>query len=565
MATNQFDQYSYSGYEPLPIDDIGRGLERRQLKHEQNLADMDQLDDAFGALKFLPQDDIRGKERLNQYRQQLDKFAKEGDYSQAKPFIRRVARAYANDLNSGYLGYTQQSYQNYLKDMDLIDKSDRPDYEKSLAKQMRFNQYKGIDPTGELFNQYYKTAPVPEYVDLMKEASTYLKDMKPNEIATTSGWFQTPDGLRWLKNDQKVENLPKEVLHEAGINVLKNNPKVLNSLAFSALVSGKDPNQYLSEAIGETANTLSDIYKRKNVAYDQSMQSTPEWQYGAGFNMDDANANYEAREYDENIYMPKYSELEGAKLKMSPGNKLMGSTPYISTGTDYADPKKLREQIGTETYDNLAEFYKGETDDETAFNIYNHLQSIKGKKFSVKVIPFPDNKIAREQTGLVERNIMHRKFYFPSTNETYTGKELLEKKSLRDKFDIKAKSAKDLTQELQLIGRFDVDNQFADATGDDIGFARPYSAKIGTQEIVVSMSDGEANSEQARKDYVINQLSKARRSMIPQSLDKLGIPDAKVLYDDASGVYTLKYKGFNGEFADVNDLGDAVIQLYKEK
>lgn len=567
MATNQFDQYFGAEYvpqyTPLPIGELAQGLQYRQGKHEKNLAEMDQLEDLWANLKFLPQDEPKAREKLQTYRDQFTQFANQGDYSQASPFIRRAARAYMDDITSGYLGSTQQSYQNYIADMELIDKSDRPVYEKELAKRMRFNQYQGIDPQGELFSQVYSKSTVPSYLDPLKVVHDYLKDMKPTEIATSSPWFQTPDGLRWIKNSQKVEELPAEVLRQAGINLLRNDPKLQESLAFSANVQGIDPREYIGAAIESAATSSANILKRRNVSMDQDMRFTPEGMLeGQGSEFDMAGG-YEDTEYD-NTYIPDLPEDSGFKMgpiMATPYGTIKG--PIYDKGEDYTDPKVLKESLGKDTWDNLSEFFKGDNDNETAYNIAEYLKEAKGKPISVRSIPISTNKEAAQAKGYLERNFLSRKFYVPSLDKSFTGKELLTNPDIRKSLgDVKGKTTKDILAEMDVVGRYDIDNPFVDRTGDK-AFAKPLRLRFGDIDVVASMAADEVNSPEGLQAYLGNQATKARRSRLPQNLKELGMPEVKIMYN-ADGTYTIKDQG-NTLTSSQEDLNTMIIGLAQSK
>lgn len=567
MATNQFDQYFGAEYvpqyTPLPIGELAQGLQYRQGKHEKNLAEMDQLEDLWANLKFLPQDEPKAREKLQAYRDQFTQFANQGDYSQASPFIRRAARAYMDDITSGYLGSTQQSYQNYLADMELIDKSDRPVYEKELAKRMRFNQYQGIDPQGELFSQVYSKSTVPSYLDPLKVVHDYLKDMKPTEIATSSPWFQTPDGLRWIKNSQKVEELPAEVLRQAGINLLKNDPKLQESLAFSANVQGIDPREYIGAAIESAATSSANILRRRNVTMDQDMRFTPESMLEDQGSEFDMAGGYEDTEYD-NTYIPDLPEGSGFKMgpiMTTPYGTIKG--PIYDKGEDYTDPKVLKESLGKDTWDNLSEFFKGDTDNETAYNIAEYLKEAKGKPISVRSIPISTNKEAAQAKGYLERNFLSRKFYVPSLDKSFTGKELLTNSDIRKSLgDVKGKTTKDILAEMDVVGRYDIDNPFVDRTGDK-AFAKPLRLRFGDIDVVASMAADEVNSPEGLQAYLGNQATKARRSRLPQNLKELGMPEVKIMYNP-DGTYTIKDQG-NTLTSTQEDLNTMIIGLAQSK
>jgi len=566
MAINQFDQYFGAEYipqyAPLPLDELSRGLDYRQGKHEKNLAEMDQLEDLWANIKVLPQDEPLVKQRLKGYRDEISKFADQGDYSQASPFIRRAARAYMDDITSGYLGSALQSYQNYFSDIEQIDKSDRPSYEKELAKNMRFRQYQGIDPQRELFSQVYSKSTVPGFVDPLKVVHEYLKDMKPTEIASTSPWFQTPDGLRWIKNSQKIEELPEDRLREIGVNILSNDPKLRESLAFSAQVQGIDPDRYIDAAINEAASSSSRILRRRNVTTDQDMRFTPENMLeGFGTNKFSMEGGYEDTEY-ENIYVPKVSKAERG-IKFRPGTGLLPGTFYWDPGRDYTDPKVLKEDVGQEAWDTLSEFFKGDNDNETAYNISEYLKSVKDKPVSVRSIPITTNKEANEAQGYLERNFLSRKFYVPTLDKTFTGKELLTNSDIRKSLgDVKGKTVKDILREMDVVGRYDIDNPFVDRTGDK-SFSRPLRVRFGDIDVVASMAADEVNSPEGLQSYLSNQATKSRRSRLPQNLKDLGMPEVKIMYNE-DGTYTIKDGGLTVTSTQ-EDLNSTIIGIAQSK
>jgi len=538
---NEFDKYFNTEYiptyAPLPIGAIEKGLNRRQERSDTNLASIDQLDDLFNTLKFLPQDEQRATDRLDSYRNQLNNFSQNGDYSETQPFIRRVARKYAEDINSGYLGNTQQSYKNYTQDIINIDKSDRPNREKELSKQLRFKQYQGVTPDGDnMFGEVYQNKPIPEYIDIMKEGASYLKSMKPQEIATTSGWFQTPDGQRWLKNDQKTESLPAKVLYEAALNVLSNNPKAMESIGFSAQVSGQDPEDFAKSILHNTASTLSNLYKQNNVTIKQSQSFTPEWHFNLG-NQKKFTENVEELPYEKSQYFKDFDIM----LELNSGNEtvllpsgvdhplkeavLTGSSGYGPDAKAIWNVPKTREgnvQIPDafkETYSNISKIVGGDTDIEIFNNVKEYINRVKEGGISTKYNAFIP-KIADSETKYLKDNYQSRYFYDPESGELILGRDLVTNSDiLKSVKELKGKSAKEIIGKIRAIGKASPDNLYMDIT-NNAAFANPYVVQVGNKILIASQPSSQILSEQGIKSVVINLATRSNRSTIPIDIGK---------------------------------------------
>lgn len=534
---NRFDQYFQSEYipqyVPLPLEAIDRGITKRQNLHEENLASLDQLDDVFRKVNYLPQDKQLRDAELNNLRSQFEQFSKEGDYSQARQFIRRAANRFSENMASGPLGHIQKSYQNYYKDIEAIDKSNRPNQEKELAKQMRFKQYQGIDPTkGELFGQVYTNKPVAEYVNVLEEGMKYAKELKPSEIKSTSPWFQTADGMRWLQNSQKIEELPAEVIAQVSKYALLQNPKALESLAFTAQVQGRDPNEYVPLAIENAANTLGAMYQRKNVANDQSMQQVDKYQYElAHGSPDDKPIPYEGSSYIGKMY---FDGFDAIKSLTEGDDNARGTFLQSPTGGQFADrgtskSGKFEVKFGTgadaearrEMYNNVAKLVPGKTDEETYNNVQKWIENQKDKGISVKHQPM-SNKDLNTETEMLKKQFPYRKFMDKETGKVYHGSDIFKDKdgiakaALKEK---KGKSIEDVVANLTVSGRVSPDNPYRDMSGDE-GLSAPWEVVIGSKTFVVTPAEGDTNSETGIRDNILNVATRANRTGLPVDLGK---------------------------------------------
>lgn len=285
MAINRFDQYQESEYVPqyvpLPIEDISRAATFRQGKHEENLAKNDYLDDLLGTIPSLGQDDPEKKRIINEYRQQMQEYGQSGDYSQAGSYVRRLTQKFKNDLVTGKLGAIKGSYDNYLKDIEQINKSDIPSYEKERLKQIRLQEYQGIgEDTGEgFFNQIYRPQATAGYFDLGKTAIEVASKMSPQVIKSTTGWDRGADGV-WTKGTFKTTELPADVIEKVVAPYLANDPKAQDYLYQASKVYGVDPQAFLVNEVTKAARTAGAVLKRNDKEVDQDMNIEPEWYNG---------------------------------------------------------------------------------------------------------------------------------------------------------------------------------------------------------------------------------------------------------------------------------------------
>lgn len=438
MAINRFDQYQESEYVPqyvpLPIEEIGRAAAFRQGKHEENLAKNDYLDDLLGTIPSLSQDDPEKKRIINEYRQQMQEYGQSGDYSQAGSYVRRLTQKFKNDLVTGKLGAIKGSYDNYLKDIEAIDKSDIPSYEKQRLKSVRLQEYQGIgEDTGEgFFNQIYRPQAVAGYYDLNKVALEVGSKINPQTIKRDFGWYDTGKGY-WTNGTQKSTRLPAEVVMQLVKPYLANDPKALDYLNQAAKLHGVKPEEFMANQVMKAAETAGGILQRNDLEQTTDMKFTPKWMRGEQL-LEDLmkNPEYLFDEKTENPLAPKLkfsvdsdgnvissvdnrdpskaivSKIENGKVvasSLEEYNERNGQ-PGVQFNIEYPQEEialnETNKKLLTDIVKQYKDYYNEDIDLKKAANIWNASVEKSKTTYSKYNINMPD--AAKKQTQQMIRN-----------------------------------------------------------------------------------------------------------------------------------------------------------------
>lgn len=333
-----------SQYIPAPIEEynvVGNKLEQQ---YHQNLDATDKLTDFMESIKALPIHDSLKQQIIGEYRGRIDEFAGKGNWEDANPFVRKLARDVKDDAISGNLAGIQSAYQSrqeMLKGLqEAYDKGNVDHQTMQMAPLLSDQLY--VQAGGDKDpRKAYTPYSYAQYKDINKAVSEFVKGWKESD--SYGNITRTPDGKFWTRDGTRQVSFNE--VYNAAAKYVMNDPSYMSYINQKAMfdthnLSAENEAEYRTSLI----NSLTSAgYKKEDLEKYSTRDLTRE-NIIHGYAYPAADREAFSSELVNQGVMPKEGDGDGNKKPWdalfttytpeNPETPITFNTPTFSVGDD---------------------------------------------------------------------------------------------------------------------------------------------------------------------------------------------------------------------------------------
>tara|TARA_R110000851_G_scaffold57420_2_gene133767 strand:+ start:16495 stop:18471 length:1977 start_codon:yes stop_codon:yes gene_type:complete len=227
MATNRYTNISTSQFNPLSLQEIMMVPLGKQKEHDNQQAQMEEL--GIFDVNRLESDDPYIKSQVEAMRNKTsslqDELMSSGTSKNLAKKMMGIKRERDTFLsNDGAGGRANNAYTQYHSNVEALNKNKHlTSTQREKGLQTALEQYKasgGAEKSG-VYNAYQGA----DNVELEDLAAKRAGEMSAQEISNITGWSQNEDGS-WSNGTTTTETLSRDVIQQAVLNSMSNDPKV---------------------------------------------------------------------------------------------------------------------------------------------------------------------------------------------------------------------------------------------------------------------------------------------------------------------------------------------------